>query len=979
MPAPSRRSADILFFSTEVRKLVERIPARPYTADGVGPGYEPDEVLSNADAAPPRGIGEADSFEPLPTDHPHSYTVLRATYPREALLTKEFTKDRKWISYGGKGNRPGAFLYSARTIDVVSLDALEAELRSLDKEPRCCFVAGAIIEGSDRSNMRRIKEPHKVIDKKTKQVLRVDQPTLRDVPRYLLPLDVDSLDCPDGLDPKDLTAAAAHIRAQLPSALRNAACIAQATSGHCIKGGLRFRIFFPMDRSLTSAEIKAWMANVKAPVDLSIYGPQAVVYTAAPVFEDASHDPLPGGRIVRLDGAEFVTPPPVEWFEALAKPSRPPRDPKEQVICSDDSRKLQEALTFVPADDYEIWLKVGMALHWAQENADEPSDLGFELWDEWSQSADNYDAAALEAKWDSFDAKRGGAHGPTTVGYIFSAARENGYKDTLDDQTIRERIEKLHRETESFDKLSPEYKALKDQAIELFAKASDNYRGDPKERERFRHQWGMDSKTLDKRLREEDRKRKPEPGDTPEGQKIAELNKDHFVAYEGSRVFVFREKYDHVLKRRFYDRIRPKDFETAHENHRVTVFNANGVSEIGFGKYWLRHPERRQYLGGVVFDPSSKHRPDQFNLWTGFRVEPKKGSWKKFRKHLYRVVCRRDKRLFKYLIRWLANAVQHPEKQGEVVVVMRGGKGVGKGFLGRVMVSLFGLHGMHISNADHLVGKFNQHLQCCCMLFADEAFYAGDKKHIGILNRIVTEHSLSIEGKGKDIVESKNYIHLIMASNEDWVVPASRDERRYFVLDVSDKHKQDTVYFGAIQKELDSGGYEAMLHDLQRVDLSDFEVRNVPSTDALQDQKLQSLKTEEKWLHRILSQGYVRKSDFRLNSMETWHEAVTTDFLYESYERFAKENGARNWLSPVHFGRFMHDIGFTTKTQSRAAFHGEEGRGHDVRAKFNDDRRPAYRFGTLAQAREDFAKATGLALTWPEEGEFDGEDEEPPL
>jgi hypothetical protein len=253
----------------------------------------------------------------LATEHPHSYTVLRAVYPKESLLTKVFTRDRNWISYGGKGNRPGAFLYSARTIDVESLDALEVELRVLDKDPKCCFVAGAIIDGSDRSNMRRLKLEHK--DEKTGAV---HPPTLRDVPRYLLPLDVDSLPYPAGIDPKDLNAAAMHIRSQLPEALRNAACIAQATSGHCIKDGLRFRFFFLMNRPLTSREIKIWMAQEKAPVDLSIYGPQAVVYTASPVFENPDHDPLPGGRIVRLDGAGFVTPPPVEWFEALAKPSK---------------------------------------------------------------------------------------------------------------------------------------------------------------------------------------------------------------------------------------------------------------------------------------------------------------------------------------------------------------------------------------------------------------------------------------------------------------------------------------------------------------------------------------------------------------------------------------------------------------------------------------------------------------------------------
>jgi hypothetical protein len=36
---------------------------------------------------------------------------------------------------------------------------------------------------------------------------------------------------------------------------------------------------------------------------------------------------------------------------------------------------------------------------------------------------------------------------------------------------------------------------------------------------------------------------------------------------------------------------------------------------------------------------------------------------------------------------------------------------------------------------------------------------------------------------------------------------------------------------------METGGYEAMLHDLLAYDLSHFNVRRVPITDALQEQK----------------------------------------------------------------------------------------------------------------------------------------------
>ena len=52
---------------------------------------------------------------------------------------------------------------------------------------------------------------------------------------------------------------------------------------------------------------------------------------------------------------------------------------------------------------------------------------------------------------------------------------------------------------------------------------------------------------------------------------------------------------------------------------------------------------------------------------------------------------------------------------------------------------ILGQHALHISNSKHLVGNFNAHLRDCVLLFADEAFYAGDKAHVGVLNSLITE------------------------------------------------------------------------------------------------------------------------------------------------------------------------------------------------------------------------------------------------
>jgi hypothetical protein len=94
-----------------------------------------------------------------------------------------------------------------------------------------------------------------------------------------------------------------------------------------------------------------------------------------------------------------------------------------------------------------------------------------------------------------------------------------------------------------------------------------------------------------------------------------------------------------------------------------------------------------------------------------------------------------------------------------------------------------------------------------------------------------------------------------MSSNSDWVIPAGADARRYFVVTVSDAHKQDYKYFAAITKQMDEGGREALLHDLLKRDLSAFNVRNVPQTDALADQKAHSRRGVDRLIEMVAHSG----------------------------------------------------------------------------------------------------------------------------
>jgi hypothetical protein len=272
----------------------------------------------------------------------------------------------------------------------------------------------------------------------------------------------------------------------------------------------------------------------------------------------------------------------------------------------------------------------------------------------------------------------------------------------------------------------------------------------------------------------------------------------------------------------------------------------------------------RKSFKAVVFAPG-REVAGAYNLWRGFAVDPKPGKCDLFLAHLRDNICRGDAVLFEYLLDWMAAAVQQPDEQGHVAIVLRGRQGTGKGAFAKEFGKLFGRHYVRISNSKHILGNFNAHMEDCVVLFVDEAFWAGDKKSKGVLKSLVTEEDAMIERKGYDAAIRPSHLHIIMASNEKWVVPADYDDRRFLVLDVGNEHKEDTAYFGALRREMDAGGREALLHMLLERDISQFDRRRRPETAALQEQKERSLEPEDEWILDLLDGGVLPNNAGRPN------------------------------------------------------------------------------------------------------------------
>ncbi|MEN9490011.1 MAG: hypothetical protein RJA63_460 [Pseudomonadota bacterium] len=428
---------------------------------------------------------------------------------------------------------------------------------------------------------------------------------------------------------------------------------------------------------------------------------------------------------------------------------------------------------------------------------------------------------------------------------------------------------------------------------------------------------------------------------------VDELNKCHFISIEGGAVGVFREGYDPERQCLRVEFITAAAFKLLHQAQTVTICNAAGNPvTIGIADAWLKHPERRQYLNGMALLPGEATPEGVYNLWQGLGVQPVEGDCTMALDFIRDDICSSNPDHFAYLIRWMAWCVQNPGKQAEVAVVTQGAKGAGKGTLWRWMLRIFGMHGLHILHRRHLVGNFNAHLRAVCFVFADEAFFAGDHDGEAVIKGVITEPELTVERKGVDAFAIRNRLKVAMATNSEWAVAASEDERRYFVLVVSSRRRGDHEFFHELNRQMDAGGLGALLHYLLNLDITDFNIRSVPNTQALQQQKIRSLKPFRAWLFARLWAG-------SLSSIDTeWRASQPRASICAEFAEYAKAKSLRYEATDARaLGVELHAI-FPGLADKREA----AGR-----------RAWLWVFPELTEAREAFCRAAGLEhIQWPE-------------
>ncbi|MDN3719448.1 DUF5906 domain-containing protein [Roseibium salinum] len=283
------------------------------------------------------------------------------------------------------------------------------------------------------------------------------------------------------------------------------------------------------------------------------------------------------------------------------------------------------------------------------------------------------------------------------------------------------------------------------------------------------------------------------------GYSLERMNAEWSLVLIGSKVAMVREQ-PHAKEE---DRVRVVQVDSFHRlynNKPTQVMTSDGkIKTITWSKRWEGERHRRQFDGIEFFpnpDGASATR-GYLNLWQGYSVDPnpRAGRWTVLKDHMLTNICDGDRELFNWVFGWFAHMMQRPRERPGTALVVRGLMGTGKSIMGEVMGSLIAPHFFQVDDPRYITGQFNAHMSACLLLQAEEAVWAGDKVAEGRLKGLITSKTQMIESKGVDPYRLDNFVRIMMTSNEDWVVPAGKDERRYCVLDCASNVKEKPRLF----------------------------------------------------------------------------------------------------------------------------------------------------------------------------------------
>jgi len=350
-----------------------------------------------------------------------------------------------------------------------------------------------------------------------------------------------------------------------------------------------------------------------------------------------------------------------------------------------------------------------------------------------------------------------------------------------------------------------------------------------------------------------------------------------------------------------------EDFVNLMETDKVEVDGKNVLK----ARLWLANPRRRTYRS-MDFLPGVEDSSPILNLWTGWAIQPDPTkSCRCWLDLLYYTICGGNDDAFTWMINWFANILREPMNKTLTCPVIVGRQGAGKSLLLSYFGRLLGPGYMVVTNEEHVYGRFNRHLSTTLLLHSEEALYGGDKKHRGIIKSLITDEFRIFEQKGVDAERVKNFMRLVLTSNEAHAAPTEIQDRRFTVLDLQDR-KISPEAAKEVMLEMRDGGPAALFHHLLNgIKYDPILPRTNLKNDALARMKKINFSPVAAWWYDTLNSGQILPDYLQWAqrpSHEDWPVMVSSKALTVAFQLRCREKNYKYAIDDVAFSFQLNNM-----------------------------------------------------------------------